>query len=59
MGKLTVVAEKNSARLDLVLLGDLDNGSGVEEGPTSAAKGAVRHDVNPFGLAELDNLILR
>lgn len=54
-----MVAEEDRGGADALLLSNLDNGLGGQDGAASAAKGAVSHDVNTFLLAEVDNLLLR
>jgi hypothetical protein len=54
-----VVAEQDGAGGDAVLLGNLDDDGGGEDGGAGAAEGAVGHDVDALGLAEVDDLVLR
>jgi hypothetical protein len=56
---LTVVAQKNSSRSNVVLLGDLVDTLVLEERRASAAQRAVRSDVDALLLAEVHNLLLR
>lgn len=53
-----VVAQQNGTGLDVVLLGNLDNGLGREQGAAGAAKGAVGHDVDALFAAEVDDFLL-
>jgi hypothetical protein len=54
-----MVAEEDSRGRDTLLLSNLDYRLSSHDGATSAAKGAVRLNVNALLLAEVDNLLLR
>lgn len=54
-----MIAEQDSCRADVVLLGNLDNGLGLEHGAARATEGAVGHDVDTLLVAEVDDLLLR
>jgi hypothetical protein len=42
-----------------VLLGNLDNGLGLEHGAARATERAISHDVDALLVAEVDDLLLR
>lgn len=54
-----MIAQQDGGRADVVLLGNLEDVLVLEQGPASASKRAVRHDVNTLLLAEINNLLLR
>lgn len=53
-----MIAQQNSRGLHSVLLGDLDDWLGLEEGAAGAPHRAVGHDVDALLLAEVYNLLL-